>query len=80
MITLVSAILAGCQSGADIASRNLAKAAEQCEITRRIVFFNGITDTYLLSIEGFFSITDKQLEVTCKIGLGLSKKTPFRAI
>lgn len=37
---------------------------------RRIVFVNGITDKYLLSIEGLCSITkdreDNQLEVTCK--------------
>ena len=62
--------LAGCSSDADVASENLSKAADQFEIDRRIVFFNGITDTYLLSIEGKCSITDEgnQLEVTCKVG------------
>lgn len=45
---------------------------------RRVVFVNGITDKYLLSIEGLCSITkdneDQQLEVTCKTGEGEYKK------
>lgn len=57
---------------ADVASENLSKAADNFEINRRVVFVNGITDEYLLSIEGFCSIeadaADSQLEVTCKIG------------
>lgn len=38
--------------------------------------FNGITDKYLLSIEGKCSIKDanEQLEVTCKIGPDQFKK------
>ena len=42
----------------------------------RVVFFNGITDKYLLSIEGYCSITDEgnQLEVTCKVGESTYKK------
>lgn len=61
----------GC-SDADIASHNLSKAADYFEINRRIVFYNGITDTYLLTIEGRCSIEHQrsQLEVTCKLGEG----------
>lgn len=64
-----------CSSDADVASENLSKAAEQFEIQRRIVFLNGITDTYLLSIEGLCSIEDEgnQLEVTCKTEDGFKK-------
>jgi hypothetical protein len=60
--------LSACSSDADVASENLSKDAENFKILRRVVFFNGITDTYLLSIEGFCSIEDdgNQLEVTCK--------------
>ena len=47
-------------------------------VMRRVVFVNGITDKYLLSIEGLCSITkdreDAQLEVTCKTGDGEYKK------
>lgn len=70
--------LAGCSSDADVASRNLSTAADMFEINRRIVFYNGITDAYMLSVEGRCSIEvdnqDKQLEVTCKTGEGKFKK------
>lgn len=78
--------LGACSSDADVASENLSKAADNFEIQRRIVFFNGITDTYLLSIEGRCSINDdgNQLEVTCKVGgafkkhfLGLSDNVSY---
>lgn len=67
-------------SKADVASSNLSKAAEQFEIQRRIVFFNGITDKYLLTVEGrcsvetFASALGGSLEVTCKIGPDQYKK------
>ena len=70
--------LSGCatDTDADVASQNLSKAADQFEIERRIVFFNGITDKYLLTIEGKCSIRDdnRQLEVTCKTVGGEYKK------
>lgn len=72
---------------ADVASKNLSKAAEQFEVPRRVVFYNGITDKYMLTIEGFCSIEDegRQLEVTCKDGehefkkdyLGLSDNVTY---
>jgi hypothetical protein len=65
-------------SDADIASKNLSKAAEMFEIDRRIVFYNGITSEYILTIEGKCSIKkdgkDNQLEVTCKTGIDDYKK------
>lgn len=67
--------LTGC-TAADTASHNLSEAADNFEVNRRIVFFNGITDTYLLEIQGYCSITDEgnQLEVTCKVGDDAYKK------
>lgn len=61
---------------AKVASHNLSKAADNFEITRRVVFFNGITGEYLLELEGLCSIEDQvnQLEVTCKVGKGEYKK------
>lgn len=70
--------LTGCVSNADRASENLSTAADNFEINRRVVFFNGITDEYLLTIEGRCSITadaaDEQLEVTCRLGENEYKK------
>jgi len=40
-----------------IASNNISKAAHQFEIFRRVVFYNGITDTYILTIEAYCSVT-----------------------
>jgi len=67
--------LTACADDADAASKNLSKAADNFEIQRRVVFFNGVTDTYLLSIEGACSITDQanQLEVVCKVSDGYKK-------
>lgn len=72
--------LASCASDADVASKNLSTAAEQFEINRRIVFFNGITDKYLLEIQGRCSVESADsalggsLEVTCKVGPNAYKK------
>lgn len=64
---LVSTLFVGCND-ADVASKNLSKAADQFEIYRRVVFYNGITDNYILSVEGYCSIKDSQgqLEVIVK--------------
>jgi hypothetical protein len=71
-------IAAGCSTDAQVASHNLSMDADQFKIDRRVVFFNGITDTYLLTIEGRCSITadvdDSQLEVTCRVNDDAYKK------
>lgn len=61
-------VLSGCSSDADTASQNLSQEADNFNIQRRVVFFNGITDKYLLEIDGRCSINqdNNQLEVTCK--------------
>lgn len=68
--------LTGCQTDARMASQNLSKAADMFEINRRIVFYNGITSDYILSLEGRCSISDsnRQLEVTCKTDSNQYKK------
>ncbi len=45
-------------------------------IERRVVFYNGITNQYILSLQGRCSIKDQgdQLEVTCKTGAKEYKK------
>ena len=67
------ALLFSCRDS-KIASRNISYKADNFEIERRIVFYNGITDTYMLTIQGFCSIKsdgrDNQLEVTCKTNTG----------
>lgn len=84
------ALLSACNE-ADIASDNISRAADNFEIPRRIVFYNGITDTYMLEIIGLCSIgnNDKPgtVTITCKTGdsqykkhtLGLSDNVTFFA-
>lgn len=88
LVLLSMAFLTGCDD-AQTASYNMVKAADNFEIDRRIIFFNGITDKYLLEIEGKCSIEadtlDNQLEVICKTGdeqykkhfLGLSDNVAY---
>ncbi len=63
---------------ADVASRNLSKAADQFEVSRRIVFYNGITGDYMLTVEGLCSLGNndkpRELSVTCKTGPTVYKK------
>lgn len=83
-------LLAACADDASVASRNLSKAADMFEIDRRVIFYNGITGGYILTIEGRCSIAGgrgEQLAVTCKTGsdafkkhfLGLSDNVTFFA-
>jgi hypothetical protein len=77
LILLPILLLAAC-SDADVASRNISKAADQFEIGRRIVFYNGINGEYILTIEGLCSLGNYdetgQLTVTCKTGPNEFKK------
>ncbi len=70
--------LTGCALEADIASRNVSKAADQFEVNRRIIFYNGITGEYILVIEGLCSLGNfdaaGELSVTCKTGPSMYKK------
>lgn len=77
-ILLTALAIAGCSSDADVASRNTSKAADNFEIARRVIFYNGINGEYMLTIEGYCSLgnNDKHgmLSVTCKTGPGAYKK------
>lgn len=67
-----SFVLAACDDNSTIANRNVIKAANNFEVNRRVVFYNGITDTYILTIEGKCSIELNQsgsaFNVICKTG------------
>lgn len=89
VLAVAALTLASCSTPADVASENLADAAENFEIERRVVAFNGITDEYLLEVVGRCSIEDQinQLEITCRVGpdeykkhlLGLSDNVSYFA-
>lgn len=79
LFTLLFAALAlSACSDADVASSNISKAADNFEVNRRIVFYNGITGEYMLSIEGLCSKGNqdkaREVTITCKTGQGAYKK------
>jgi hypothetical protein len=90
VMVLATLSLSAC-SKADVASQNLSTAADNFEVTRRIVFYNGITGEYILLVEGKCSLGNNdspgELSVTCKIGddsyykhfLGLSDNVTYFA-
>ena len=90
MLVLIICLM-GCVSDADVASQNLSTAADNFEVTRRIVFYNGITGEYILVVEGLCSLGNfdpaGELSVTCKTGvnsyykhfLGLSDNVTYFA-
>jgi hypothetical protein len=77
VLAIFAILCIGC-SDADVASSNLSKEADMFKITRRIVFYNGITSDYILVIEGKCSLgnydENGELSVTCKTGDGMFKK------
>ena len=87
IVSIMAIILVACTE-ADTVNHNITKSADSFEVDRRIVFFNGITDKYLLTVEGLCSLnvdSDKSLRVTCKVGeeqykrhyLGLSDNVSY---
>ena len=78
VVAVAAALSLGACNAAETASRNISYESDNFKVMRRIVFVNGITDKYLLNIEGLCSITkdkeDNQLEVTCKTGDDQYKK------
>lgn len=75
--TIAALALAGCSNDATVVNHNITQDAENFKVDRRIVFVNGITDEYLLTIEGRCNIDDdgNQLEVICKTDNDTYKKS-----
>lgn len=74
-LILLSGAMSGCSTDADVVSRNLSQEAGMFKVLRRIIFYNGITDSYILTIEGFCQVEHgEKLAVTCKTGEDSYKK------
>lgn len=65
-------LFASCQQESQVVSENLSYAAHEFKIYRRVVFYNGITDTYILEIKGYCSVVneDGRLSVVIKTDKG----------
>lgn len=78
MLLAVLALSACDVNDADVVSKNLSTASDNFEVNRRVVFYNGITGDYMLSIEGLCSkdnsSTANTLGIVCKVGPNTYKK------
>jgi len=89
LLAAAGASLTACDQPADVASHNLSVAADNFQIERRIVFYNTVSDKYMMSIEGRCSLGNNdpagELSVTCQTGpetykkhfLGLSRNVTY---
>ena len=75
---LTAGVIGGCMRDADVASSNISAAADNFQVARRIVFYNGITGEYMLEITGLCALGNadkpRELSVTCKTGPNAYKK------
>lgn len=77
-IALAAAIgisLVACSNDANVATENLKKDADNFRLARRVVFYNGITNDYILEIAGYCSVDaePKKLAVICKTPDGFKR-------
>ena len=74
LIVLLTATVAltGCPDDASVAKQNMNKAADNFEISRRVVMFNSISNTIMMVTEGKCSVEAGTLRtsVICKVGPG----------
>lgn len=88
VLLVILLFIGGCSSAADVASHNISKESDEFRVVCRVVFYNSITDTYLMEMTGNMSIDlsrDNVLEVTAKVGpdeyqkhyLGLSDNVTY---
>jgi len=62
--------LVSCSQESDIASYNVSQAAHNFEVNRRVVFYNGITGEYILTIEGLLSVTPENDKISVIVKTG----------
>ena len=76
MVFMLMLMVTGCTE-ADKVNANLSKGADYFNCERRITVYNARTDTVILTVEGFMSVSNNsssELVVTCKTGANEYKK------
>ena len=67
----------GCSNDAQVVSQNLSQEADNFRVARRVVFYNGFTNDYMLEIKGLCSLgagtSATSITVTCKTSDGYKK-------
>lgn len=87
LLLAVLVTLTGCREAGKV-SHNISREADEFRVHRRIVFYNSITDKYMLEVVGNCAVDlsrDNVLELTCKVAhkeyqkhyLGLSDNVTY---
>ena len=77
VLILSAAVLTSCGTDADKVNYNLNKQADHFEVERRVTVYNARTDTVILQVEGYLSLSNNdsgELVITCKTGADTYKK------
>lgn len=88
LVLLTTLLLLGACSAKDTVSHNISKDSDEFRVIRRVVFYNSLTDTYIMEMTGNIAIDidrDGVIEVIAKIGpdeyqkhyLGLSDNVTY---
>ncbi len=88
LFLLATLLLLGACSAKDTVSHNISKDSDEFRVIRRVVFYNSLTDTYIMEMTGNIAIDidrDGVIEVIAKIGpdeyqkhyLGLSDNVTY---
>ena len=86
-MVLFTMVLSAC-SAASTVSRNISRDSDEFRVIRRVVFYNSLTDTYIMEMVGNISVDlerENVIEVVAKIGpdkyqkhyLGLSDNVTY---
>lgn len=77
LISISAVLLLTSCSEAEKVNYNISKQADYFESLRKITVYNARTDTIILEVEGYMSISNNstsELVVTCKVGQNQYKK------
>lgn len=76
-VAATTLLLTGCSNDVDVVSKNLSKDAANFQIPSRVFFYNGITNDYILLVEGIcttdLSSDRTYVDVICKHDDGYKK-------
>lgn len=77
------AALTGCSHKSDTVSHNISADADSYKVFRQIVVYNGITDKYILEVDGYCALGNddpaSQVSYTCKTDKGYIKDIIYKS-
>lgn len=76
-VLAILALATGCKHKSDTVSQNLSADADSYKVFRQIVVYNGLTDKYILEVDGWCALGNddpsNEVSYTCKVPGGYTK-------